>query len=168
MRLEKEIDHIERERIFAGPVEAVCDPRMLAHCLDPHPRHPKGCPNWGKNDDCPPNVRFFPNVYSKEVHIAAVRFNFADYLALRRQVHPNWTERALRNPLYWQGHVRHELNQFLFEYLSNHPEINGEIVANPEAMGVNVFETCASAGIVLEQIPQNYVYKIALIANLIK
>lgn len=64
MRPEKEIDHIERERIFAGPVEAVCNPAIIAHCLDPYYDHPKGCPNWDMKDGCPPNIRFFPNVYS--------------------------------------------------------------------------------------------------------
>ena len=165
MSPEKEIDHIEREKIFAGPVQVDCDSSMIGHCLDPYPRHPKGCPNWGKKEGCPPNIRYFPNVYSTSVHIAAVRFNFADYLELRRQDHPDWTDRALRNPLYWQGHVRHELNQFLFEYLSEHPEITGEIVFNPEAMGVNLFATCQKAGINLEQTPKNNVYKIALIAQ---
>lgn len=168
MRPEKEIDHIERERIFTGPVEAVCDPKMIAHCRDKYPRHPKGCPNWGEKIGCPPKVRFFPNVYSKEVYIAAVKFNFADYLSLRRRDHPNWTDRALRNPLYWQGHVNSELEQLMFKHLSTHPEITGEIVLSPEAMGVNLFETCAKAGIYLEKTPTHFAYKVALIANLIK
>ena len=165
MRPEKEIDHIERERIFAGPVEAVCDPSIIAHCKDPYSDHPKGCPNWGCKEGCPPGVRYFPSVYSKEVYIAAVRFNFAEYLSMRRRVHPDWTERALRNPRHWQGHVRSERNRFLFEYLSTHPEIDGEIVLNSEAMGVNLFETCAKAGIFLERKPQYNEYTITLIAN---
>lgn len=132
MRLEKEIDH----------------------CHDPYPKHPNGCPNWGKKEGCPPDIRYFPRVYDTAVHIAAIRFNFAEYLQLRRKAHSDWAERALRNPLYWQGHVRHELNQFLYEYLSVHPEITGGIVTNPEAMGVNLFETCASAGIILEHTPK--------------
>lgn len=164
MSPEKEISHIERERLFLGPVEAVCDPQMIAHCLDPYHDHAKGCPNWGHKKGCPPNVRHFSKVYSKEVYIVAVRFNFAEYLNLRREIHPDWTERALRNPRHWQGHVRHELNEFLFEYLSKYPEIDGEVIFNPEAMGVNLFETCEKVGIHLEQTPNNNVYKIALIA----
>ena len=161
----KEIDFIERERIFVGPVEAVCDPGMITHCLDKYPGHPHGCPNWGCKDGCPPNVRYFPRVYSTSVHIAAVRFDFAEYLNLRRLDHPDWSDRALRNPLYWQGHVRHELNQFLFEYLFAKPEIDGEIVFNAEAMGVNLFATCEKAGIFMEHTPEKYVYKMALIAK---
>jgi predicted metal-binding protein len=168
MSPEKLISQIERERIFAGPVEAVCDPTMTAHCLDKYPNHSKGCPNWDQKEGCPPNIRYFPNVYSTNVYIAAVRFNFAEYLTYRRESHPDWTDRALKNPLYWQGHVRHELNELLFDYLSDHPEIDGEIVFNPEAMGVNLFETCAKAGIHLEKTPTNFVYKVALVANLIK
>lgn len=165
MRIEKEIDHIERERIFAGPVEAVCDPRMIAHCRDPYPDHPKGCPNWGCKEGCPPHVRYFPRVYSKDVYIAAIRFNFAQYLVYRRTVHPDWTEKALRNPRHWQGHVRSERNRFLFEYLSKHPEIDGDIIINPEAMGVNLFATCARAGLTLEHTPTKNVYSVTLIAK---
>ena len=166
MRPEKEIDHIERERIFAGPVEAICDPAMIAHCRDPYHDHPKGCPKWGSTKDgCPPHVRYFPQVYSPEVYIATVKFNFADYLNLRRRKHPNWTERALRNLRHWQDHVRSELRHFLFDYLSVHPEIDGEIVFNPEAMGVNLFETCAQADIILEKTPTYFVHKVVLIAK---
>ena len=170
MKVETEISHIEREKFFSGPVEAVCDPRMRAHCLDPYHDHPKGCPNWSHKQGCPPNIPYFPDIYSKEVYIAAVRFNFGDYLARKREIHPDWTERALRNPRHWQNHVRSELHHFLEEQLPNHPEILGDVLFNPEAMGVNLFATCQKAGIILEHTPTNFTYNIALIAtpNLLK
>jgi len=165
MSPEKEISHIERDRLFLGPVEAVCDPHIIKHCLDKYENHPKGCPNWGHKEGCPPNVRHFSRVYAKEVFVVAIRFNFAAYLSLRRQAHPNWTDRALKNPRHWQGHLRHELNDFLFKHLSEHEEIDGEIILSPEAMGVDLFATCENVGIHLERNPQNYVYKVALIAR---
>jgi predicted metal-binding protein len=165
MTVEKEISRIEREQFFLGPVDAVCDHRIKAHCLDPYYKHPKGCPNWGVKIGCPPEAPFFSDVYSKDVYIGAVKFNFEEYLFSRRQTHPDWTERAIRNPRHWQGHVRSEMRQFLFDYLSNHPEINGEILTNPEALGVNLFATCKKVGIQLEQTPQKFVYQVVLIAN---
>jgi predicted metal-binding protein len=165
MTVEKEINHIEREKFFTGPVEVVCDPRIKAHCLDPYHAHPKGCPNWNYKAGCPPHVPYFPDIYSTEVYIAAVRFNFAEYLSKKRIVHPDWTDRALRNPRHWQNHIRSEMRQFLFSYLTEHPEIDGEILTNPEALGVNVFATCAKAGLTLEQTPEKFVYQVVLIAN---
>ncbi len=170
MTVEGEIKFIEREKFFSGPVEVVCDPRIKAHCLDPYPAHPKGCPNWNYKEGCPPHIPYFPDVYSQEVYIAAVRFNFAEYLAQKREKHPDWTDRALRNPRHWQGHTRSELHHFLEEELPNRQDILGEVIFNPEAMGVNLFATCRKAGIILEQTPTFFVYNIALIAspNLLK
>ena len=164
MGVETEIKNIERDRILTGPVEVVCDPHIKAHCLDPYYNHPKGCPNWNYKKGCPPHIPYFPDIYKKEVYIAAVRFNFAEYLSQKKKVHPDWTERALRNPRHWQGHIRSELHHFLEKELPNRPDILGDVIFNPEALGVNLFETCAKARIVLEQTPTNFVYNIALIA----
>jgi len=170
MVIEKEIYRIEREKFISNPVEAVCDPRIKAHCLDPYQDHPKGCPNWNYKSGCPPHVPYFPDVYSTTVHIAAVRFNFGDYLENKKAIHPDWTERALRNPRHWQNHLRSELHRFLEEELPKRQEITGDVLFNPEAMGVNLFATCQKVGIELEHTPTHYVYNIALIArpNLIK
>lgn len=165
MRVESEINYIEKNRIFTGPVEVVCDPQMKAHCLDPYQNHPKGCPNWNHKEGCPPHVPYFPDIYSKDVFIAAIRFNFADYLSHKREIHPNWTERALKNPRHWQGHVNSELKNFLIEELPKRQDITGEIIINPEALGVNLFKTCEKAGIILEHTPKNFVYKMVLIAQ---
>ncbi len=170
MTVETEIKNIERDKFFSGPVEAVCDPRMKVHCLDPYHAHPKGCPNWNYKTGCPPHVPYFPDVYCTDVYIAAIRFNFGQYLSEKREKHPDWTDRALRNPRHWQAHVRSDFHHFLEEELPNHPEIMGDVLLSPEAMGVNLFATCQKAGIFLEHTPTNFVYNIALIArpNLLK
>lgn len=165
MKVEKEIDHIEREGLFLGPVSVVCDKRMRAHCLDPYYKHPNGCPNWNYKEGCPPHVKYFPDIYLPEVFVATIRFNFAEYLSGRKETHPDWSDKALRNPRHWQGHVRSELHHFLAEELLHRPEMTGDVIFNPEAMGVNVFETCANAGLQLEHTPTNYVYNVALIAT---
>lgn len=170
MKVETEISHIEREKFFSGPVEVVCDPRMKTHCLDPYHAHPKGCPNWNYKQGCPPNVPYFTDIYSKDVYIAAFRFNFAEYLAEKKLKHPDWTDRALRNPRHWQAHVRSDFRRFLAEELPKRQDIQGDVLFSPEAMGVNLFATCQKAGIFLEHTPTKFVYNIALIAspNLLK
>lgn len=170
MKVESEIKQIERDKFFSGPVEVVCDPCMRAHCLDPYHAHPHGCPNWGHKKGCPPDAPLFLDTYAKDVYIAAFRFNFGQYLAEKRERHPDWTDRALRNPRHWQAHVRSDFRRFLAEELPNHPEIQGDVLFSPEAMGVNLFATCQKAGIILEHTPTNFVYNIALIArpNLLK
>jgi len=165
MSKENEINLINREKIFTGLVTAVCDRRLIAQCRAPYYKHPEGCPNWAHKNGCPPNIPYFPNIYSDQVYIAAVRFDFESFLSSRREVHPDWTERALRNPRHWQGHVRSELRHFLFDELTKNELLDGEILFNPEAMGVNVFATCENAGIILEKYPERFVYSVALIAN---
>lgn len=100
------IDQIHRERVLLGPVDVVCHPEIQRLCLHPYFNHPKGCPNYRKKKDCPPRAPFFLDVFDKEVLVAAIIFDFEDYLDQKRIKHPDWTERALKNPRHWQGHLR--------------------------------------------------------------
>lgn len=159
----KEIDRIGRKTVLLGPVAAVCDKAIQNLCFRPYFNHSKGCPNYGKKMDCPPKTDFFPEMYEEKVYIAAVIFDFEEYLGLKRKRHPNWTERALRNPRHWQNHLRSELKKFIFGKLF----VNDfdAVIFNPEAMGVNVTAVCEKAGLKLEWPPQKIVCQIALIGR---
>ncbi len=152
---------VKKEIVLLGPVEAICNPKIQNLCRCPYYKHPKGCPNYGVKAGCPPNAKFFPEIFEKEVFIAAVVFDFGAYLKARRQLHPSWSERALRNPRHWQGHLRANLRKFVKEKL-----MAGYVaVFNPEAMGVNVTTTCRNAGLKLEWPPKQKVCEIALFAK---
>ncbi len=156
---------IKTEAIFLGPTRAVCDKKIRTLCLCPYHAHPHGCPNFGIHKDCPPNVRFFPKIFDeRDVYIAAVSLDFKTYVERRKQIHPMWTERALKNPRHWQGYLRSVLKKFTNEQKEKLPE-GYELLTNPEAMGVNLTQTCSNVGLVLEWPPERKVYKIALFAK---
>ena len=157
-----QLQDIERERLFLGPVKAICDPQMPNLCCKPYPGHKKGCPNFNKKAGCPPNVIYFPDYYEENVHIITVRFDFDAYLSMMRERHPTWTDKALRNVLYWQGHIRKELRDFAAN--TNIP-LGYQVIKTPEAMGVNLTETCKQAGIELEWPPMKNTYAIVLVAK---
>jgi len=146
---------------FTGTV--VQDLSVISFCRFPYDkRHPVGCPNWNHKKGCPPHTKPFLSVYHPLVKIVIARLDFSEYLRLKREIHPDWTDKALRNPRHWQGHLRASLKIFL----STQSIPQGyRIVNNAEAMGINLFETCANAGFVLERSPQNYVCQVNLLAK---
>jgi hypothetical protein len=78
-----------------------------------------------------------------------------------QEKHPDWSDRQLRCPLYWQGYLRKVMRDFV-----NSVQIKGaEPVWIPEAMGVNVTETCRAAGIELEWPPMTKTYIVVLFAK---
>lgn len=161
----KEIAGIRKKLVILGPTTAVCHPGIQRLCLRPYFNHPGGCPNYGKKAGCPPGAPFFSNIFKEEVYVAAVIFDFKNYLNLRRKRHPAWTERALRNPRHWQGHLRSTLKQFITQTLSSSNHYGHTVIFNPEAMGVNVTQTCENAGLKLEWPPDEAVCEIALIGQ---
>lgn len=160
-----ELFDIETKEIFLGPTRAVCDSKFMDLCTLPYPNHSKGCPNVGKKSYCPPKVKYFPEVYEEQVYIVAVGLNFKAYREMRKGQHPSWTERQQRNPLYWQGYLRKKLKDYAKEMLVRMADKKSIIIINPEAMGVNLTETCRRCGLKLEWPPNNFVYKMFLIGR---
>jgi hypothetical protein len=154
--MKKEIGEIGRELILTDPVEVVEHPNIQKLCRCPYPDHPEGCPNWGKKEGCPPGP-YYGDMFEAMARLAIVKFDFGEYLEAKREQHPDWTERALRNPRHWQGHLRAAMKQLTAgrEY----------VISSPEGMGVNVTATCKRAGIILEWPPENYVCQVNLIAT---
>lgn len=132
-------------------------------CTLPYPDHPEGCPNFGYREDCPPNAPYFLDIYQPNVKIASLAFDFETYLNWRKSFHPDWTERALRNVLYYQEHLRFELRNNVKEELKKLP--GWEPLYNAEAMGVNIHLTCRAVGINLEWPPKIINHRIAILAR---
>lgn len=132
-------------------------------CYTPYPNHPKGCPNYGKRESCPPQAPYFKSVFdmSKPIYAIYNVFNLGEHVEKMWAKHPGWTDRQLRCVLYWQGTARKRLREKIGEFMLAHPEV--DIVETcPEAMGVNVTATMAAVGIELEWPPVNVAYQIAL------
>jgi hypothetical protein len=108
----------------------------------------------------------FPRQYdiSSPVYLAVIRFAFDEYLTMRKQKHPNWTEDALRNPWHYQEHLRAELRNFV-RTITPAMEQSYEPNFDPEAMGMNIAEMFPKVGLEWVFPPQIYNYRVAVIAK---
>jgi len=120
-------------------------------CLYPYPGHPKGCPNYGR-EGCPPDAPFITEVMDlrRSVFIAFSEFYLHGHITKMRLKHPDWTDRQLRNVLYWQGTSRKQMKQRakIAQFYGG-----GDVVLTcPEAHGVNVYATCFYSGLKIQKI----------------
>ena len=118
-------------------------------CKLSYPNHPKGCPNFPA---CPLKHPDFKTVSDAYTWFAVVEeFDLKAHAEAMKLKHPEWSERQCRNLLYWQNGVRKRL----FEKALHFRHI-GDIILTltvPEACGVNVYETMAKVGIVIQRNP---------------
>jgi hypothetical protein len=126
-------------------------------CCSPYENHPKGCPNFVKG--CTKKRPSFAEIMFEYNWFAVIEiFDLKTHSERMKTKHPNWTERQCRNPLYWQGAVRANLRKKALSF-------KGDILLDiPEANGINVFETMAKVGIILERKP-DMVRKIMIIGR---
>lgn len=131
-------------------------------CQLPYPGHRHGCPNYGKNPECPPKapkVQDFIDLERKHWFLF-VTFDLKEQMCKMKINNPTWSEAQQRCCLYWQNHVRKQLRKYCAAYVMEIPGTVFTLV--PEAMGVNVFRTARRIKIPIMKDPET-VYKIALI-----
>ena len=121
-------------------------------CKLPYPGHPKGCPNYGKADRCPPlapHVSDFFDV-SGPLYLVHSEFDLAGHQAKMKAANPKWSDRQCRCVLYWQPSSRKQLKARTTEAMRL-TGLDG-VAMVPEAMGVNVYATARVSGLALEPI----------------
>ena len=129
----------------------ILNPSVGEWCQLPYPGHPKGCPNYGKNDRCPPKVQHVTDCFDleKPLYFVHSEFDLKAHAAKMQEKHPGWSERQCRCVLYWQPKSRKQMKEraasACLELKTN------RITACPEGMGVNVFATARLAGLNLER-----------------
>ena len=146
-------------------VQPVYQPEVRALCCKPYPGHPKGCPNFGHAERCPPHAPLLPEVFDLKREVFAIynRFDLGAHVAKMRNAHPDWGERQLVCCLYWQGTARGQLAKEIARITRAWPEKGWTILHTPEACGVNITATMAAIGVRLQWPPQDYTYQIALV-----
>ena len=154
-------------------IKPVLRPTVRNLCFKGYPGHPKGCPNFGKRDICPPKAPMIGDFFdlSKKIMAVVIPFNLGMHKEKMKKKHPNWSERQCECCLYWQGTVRKKLKYEVAYNLSRTILFDGgELIATdcPEAMGVNVTETMKKVGVILEWPPKRIVRKIAFIGTSMK
>jgi hypothetical protein len=139
----------------------VYDTRIKSWCKFSYPGHPNGCPNYllPNKPKCPmstPMVNKFFNL-KRPLFFTFVEFNLQEHVNNMRIKHPDWTERQLRNVLYWQAKPKHCLKKnvklALEKYKTFFPY--GKIDAYctmPESLGIHVYNTMRRHNIFLERI----------------
>jgi len=130
-------------------------------CKLPYPSHPKGCPNYGKKETCPPKAPLFNNIVKPPFVLVGVKFDLLVWTKQMKKKHSDWSDRQLRCCLYWQGKVRKRLREECEKVVTE----SDVILYTPEANGVNVFETCKYVNIQLKRNPKVFVWKIAIIGK---
>ena len=141
--------------------DVVINHRARAWCRLPYPGHPKGCPNFGKTEECPPKAPLFKAIIKPPFILVAVRFNLEEHVRKMEEKHPNWSEKQAKCLLYWQKKVNKRLKKICEAIASKIP--NAIVLYRPEGNGVHVFETCKKIGLILKKNPKKFVWKVAIV-----
>jgi len=143
----------------------VIDMSVRTWCTLPYPGHPKGCPNFGISDTCPPKVKTVSEIFDleKQHWFAVVEFNLKNHADRMKMLHPAWSQKQCTCCLYWQNGVRKQLRKLCDDFIFNKSFLHYTLI--PEAMGVNVFQTARRYGVTLTKDITDKLYKIALIGN---
>lgn len=118
-------------------------------CTQNYYLHKYGCPNFGEKEGCPPNVLHISQQYDLDsINILLLKFPFESYISQKKELHPDWSMRALCNPRHWQNHLKTSLNEYWNSIEEKYPEY--KLIKNPEAQGVNVEKTLKQLDIDLQ------------------
>lgn len=158
----------EEESISAIRVIPVIDYSVRELCVNPYHLHPKGCPNVGKCDRCPPAAPLFDQVFDLTQPFYAVvnEFDLAGHVqrlkATPKKDGSTRSDAEANCVLYWQPKARKQLEAKIVNLCCG---ILSDYSAErcPEAMGINITETLANAGIVLEWPPRKVARQVALL-----
>lgn len=147
-------------------VRPVIDLSVRGLCALPYEGHPKGCPNFGRVDRCPPRSPLLYQVFDKDGPFYAVysTFSLGDHVRSMRAKHPDWSPRQLACVLYWQGTARSRLRKEIAtcKNVVRRPGAPWVVETTPEAMGCDVTATMKSVGLHLEWPPTELAYQVAI------
>jgi len=141
----------------------IIDMRAREWCLIPYSMHAKGCPNYGKRPECPPQAPFIQNF----IDLSRAHFFVVEIFDMKAQVekmalNPRLKTNAQRRCcLYWQNGVRKRLIEQVEDFITGFPQLVYTLI--PEAMGIDVIKTAQNVGIPIETKPKDTIYKIALV-----
>jgi predicted metal-binding protein len=147
--------------VIEPPLELVTHSmeEVYRQCQQPYYNNKRGCPNFGVKETCPPNfgvkklgpkdeiVRHITEKYDiNTLHLLILKFDFDLYMAEKKEIHPDWTNRALANQRHWQSHLRSQTLKFWEQEVS--PNYEGyELERCPEGRGINLIETLENNGV---------------------
>ena len=136
--------------------------KMQGLCTAIYYNHPKGCPNYGEKEGCPPNQPLINDIlnFKKNIYLIYTEFEIGKHARKMKQLHPDWSERQTYNCRLWQPKARKAHRQEVNRAKEEYNLI--KIVCSPEAHGVNLTDLFKSIGVKLEWPPR----KITRLASL--
>lgn len=143
-------------------------PRSM--CTNPYPKHPNGCPNYGKLDTCPPkNPAMYDQIFHlDDVYAVVTVFDLYSYYDQRRKRRPDLPEGQIRNKLNWQGKDKKLNDLAAAEFYKMYPDKLDYVVTRLlECMGVNVIDTLGNVGIPIIFPVEEITRRVAFIAKVI-
>lgn len=162
-------------------------------CRMPYQDHPRGCPNFGKNPNCPPNSKYMEDIKLNfsYFYLIYADFDFRKYKDDRKDKlvqkykeklqNGEWneleyqkkistlTERSIGNLLYWQKPVKNLLKKKVSEIENKKFHILGcgsgfwDNIYSMESAGIDVYSTLRNNSIFFEENPINHVVLVSLI-----
>ena len=138
---------------YVYPIKEVVFGEYIKHwCALPYPNHKKGCPNYNKHPDCPPNSPDFSDFFDvlEGLWVVHSNFNLKAHSEYMKRKHPKWTDRQCRNVLYWQSRSKKQMKERVKE--ASVLFGTNQVHYFPEALGVHMYVTCLKAGLKLERI----------------
>lgn len=145
-------------------------------CKAPYYGHPKGCPNFGKKNGCPPEQKLIDEIFDfeKELYLIYTEFMVGEFAEKMKLMHPEWENfpRQLYNPRRWQPTARKEHKNEIINFFIQYP--NTIVDSSPEAKGVNVSNLMKIIGVELnwkwppEHNLENKTYLVSLGGYLLK
>lgn len=124
---------------FCKILPIIYNQKITDLCKKPYYGHSKGCPNYGKRDICPPKMKLVNEILdmNKNIYTIGIKFDLSNHFFKMRKNHPEWTERQVKNCLYYQKGMKNDL----YKYVKNVIEINDKlIIYKPEACGINLIK----------------------------
>ncbi|MFX0132088.1 MAG: DUF2284 domain-containing protein [Candidatus Hodarchaeota archaeon] len=154
-------------------------------CQRSYSGHKKGCPNYGKNPLCPPNSFYFNDIIKKYnyFYLIYAEFEFKEYIEKRKEEHPEWSEKQLKNSRYWQNSIKKILKKTILKILYNNclhellilgcgAGFNDkrlmkfqEKIYSMESVGINVLSSLRLNGIKAKTHPKDKIYLVCLISS---
>jgi len=148
-------------------------------CARPYPGYPDGCPNRFKCRTL--GIRPFEEIKQRgkfdEYYLIYARFDFKTYKELRRDQHPDWSDKQLGNSRHWQAAVKKKITTMIenatipsTDYVlgcgSGLKLKHQQIVGSMENACINVFSTMRKNGIKdMEVRPENVIYLVCLLCR---
>ena len=116
------------------------DHRVRDLCRKPYPGNPKGCPNYGKKKECPPQAPLIEDFIDLlQPHYFVVLECIGNTCPTNLQ-EDTVMEDQFRS--YWNGSLEAVLREYIQEFQKDHP---GTVFTfHPSAVGVDVLETARS------------------------